>query len=227
LEEKEVKYNGYLTAAFLIFVLAITAGATPVTTLTFQSHSSATNTADDSIWVDKGDGSVLAIPANSAWYSMPGVPWISHWQSGAHNAEYFQVPNGTVQEFTQTFTLPAGFMVTSATLKLLADDTASATLNGQLAVSPTDTNPAEHCVLGTPGCVSSTMFSGSLNPAWFQSGTNVLKITSFQLFGDSNGIASELQVTGSQVPEPATYGTATLGLFLVGLIARRQRNSRS
>lgn len=109
-------------AVLIAFLIALSSAS--AATLTFYSHGSAANTAN-SAW-SSSVGPLLEITGNSAWHNLPlpGPPkWISPWNSGAQVPGYFSPSNGTMIPFTLDFVVPTNFVVSSAVLSVLADDT--------------------------------------------------------------------------------------------------------
>lgn len=200
----------------LFFCCFVVSGAV----LTFQSHPSSTNTATDMVFSDVGP--VIPIPPNPAWYTPAGTTWVSPWQSGDPSAPGFYSPvNGTTVIFSHMFEIPLNFLVMSATLQVLADDTTSGWLNGNILFPP-GSGSAPHCVANPPGCVLSTLWTGNVTTNLFHSGMNTLQLPTEQLNGQSFGANWVLEVNGEyrqpEVPEPGTvYLFAGGVLFLFGI----------
>ncbi len=197
----------------LLFCCFVASGAT----LVFQSHPSSSNTATDMISSDIGP--VIAIQPNPAWYTPAGTTWVSPWPSGDPSAPEFYSPvNGTNVVLTHMFQIPLNFLVTSAMLQVLADDTSSGWLNNSL-LFPAGSGTSTHCVGTPPGCVESTMWTGSVATNLFHSGTNILQLPTEQLNGQSFGANWVLEVSGTQrseVPEPGTLFMIAIGLMIAG-----------
>lgn len=209
-----------------MMAVVLMAGSSPVSaaTLTFYSHGTAANTPS-SAWSSSA-GPLLEITPNAAWYNLPGPPkWISPWNSGAQVSGYFSPPNGTMVAFTLDFLVPTNFVVSSATLNVVADDTTDAVLNGN-QIFPHGAGQATHCVVTPPGCVESTVWSGAVNTAWFVPGANEMVFSPKQIYGYSYGMSASLEVVGDYreaVPEPTTIFlfVAGLSLFVIGKVAAK------
>lgn len=204
----------------VLIAFLITFSPASAATLTFYSHGSAANTPISS-W-SSSVGPLLEITPNSAWHNLPlsGPPkWISPWNSGAQVPGYFSPSNGTMLPFTLDFVIPTNFVVSSAALSVLADDTTDGFLNGN-QIFAHGSGQALHCVVTPPGCVAATVWSGSVNTSWFSAGANEITFNPKQIYGYSYGMQMSLEVVGDyreQVPEPSTLALMTIGAFLVGL----------
>ena len=217
----------WMIACAVILFLPVLGSAT---TLTFTTHASPTNTATDSISASLTNGgaqlAVNVIVPNSAWSTIPGVPWVSPYQTGDQNAPGFvEEPNGTNFWFTQTIYIPIGFHMSSATLIFGADDTANVWVNGvQLLYS--SNSQAVNCSAMVPGCKTNTFFNGDIKTL-LQPGENVLLSQNIQTGRYSLGITDSLTIVGEQdrsVPKPLTSAMVGLGLFGLGLVRRHRRS---
>ena len=199
--------------AILLFVFAV--GTLPAATvLTFQSHPTSLNTATSQVMTSAGPA--IGLVPNPAWYTPGGTVWVSPWPSGDPSLPgFFSPANGTTVTFTHDFYLPSHFVVTAATLTVLADDTTTGMLNGN-PLFPAGTVQLTNCT-NTPGCIQATQWIGNVTPLLFHSGWNQLSFTAEQKFGQSFGALWDLDVTGNHVPEPGTAVLLGSALFLIGL----------
>lgn len=205
-----------ISLAILLSVFAV--GLAPAATvLTFQSHPSSLNTATSQ--VGSSAGPVIGLVPNPAWYTPGGTVWVSPWSSGDPSLPgFFSPANGTTVTFTHDFKLPDHFVVTGATLTVLADDTATGFINSA-QLFPAGTVQLPHCT-NTPGCIQATQWIGNVSPLLFQSGWNQLSFVVEQKYNESFAGNWKIEVTGNHVPEPATYATMAVGLMVIGLRRR-------
>ena len=174
---------------------------------------------------NNSSSATVDISSNPAWgAAFAGTSWISNSQSGNPNGPgYISPANGTAVTFTDTFSINGTPILGS--LILMADDTASVTLNGVLLTgpAPTQNNNYSHCSDFTIGCTSAT--TGSFNLVNnLHSGTNTLSFTVYQLAGTSFGLDySGVVASTSAAPEPATMALLGLPLALFGLMRGRRK----
>jgi hypothetical protein len=191
-----------------------------IITYTFSSHPSATNTLTDA--VTSPEGPVVGIGENPAWYGpVSGSIWVGVGQTGDPSRPGFVVmPNGTVTTYFDAFVLPDGFNVQSATLQVLADDTASGWMNGMQLFTSSDI-PANNCAAQAPGCWQSTMWTGNITPL-VHDGNNILQLDVVQKWGSSTGGDWEATIVGT-TPEPATFAFLGAGFAFIGFVRWRRR----
>ena len=185
--------------------------------------SSATTTQNNS------NSATINIAPNPSWSApFEGTSWISNVQSGDPNAPGYVSPaNGTSVTFTTTFNINGTPILGS--LIVMADDTASVTLNGiQLtAAAPTQNNTFSTCSNFTIGCTVATR--GGFNLLGdLHSGTNTLSFTVQQIAGSSFGLdySAAIGSTGSTVtPEPGTLALLSIPVCLAGIIRFRKKKA--
>jgi hypothetical protein len=181
--------------------------------------------AADSDQTNSSGHSTIAIDPNTAWSSALGTSsWVSFAKSGNSSAaHYFQVENGTVTSFFDHFSLLG--TPTSGWIEVMADDSTSVSLNGQLLVAEASTtnNNYHTCSDFEIGCRGAYLinFNGDL-----VAGDNVLRFDVGQRAGVSYGLDyyGEISQTVPKtvaVPEPSSL--LFLGTGVSGLVLRLRR----
>lgn len=179
-------------------------------TILLVSNTSLTNS---------GSGTTYDIAPDSVWagpLSVNGVQssWVSDVSTTNDNT-----PVGSTTTFTDTFTLTGNISQYIGSITVLADDSASVSLNGHIlyALNP---NQGTYCANAPIGCLTSTELTLSLPTADFVAGANQLS------FGVRQGVADTaygLDFAGavSNAPEPAGLGFLGFALVLASLGLRR------
>ncbi len=156
-----------------------------------------------------GTGGVWAAPTgSSSWVSNnPGN------YPGGSNVE----PAG-LYEYATTFTdLSPG--TSSGTLTVLADDTASVYLNGDLIAAAAGPATAGTCDSTTPNCTVPATY----NLSGFIDGTNTLSFSVLQEHGAAEGLDFSGTVSTSVTPEPNSLLLMGTGLLATaGLLSRHR-----
>lgn len=204
-----------LYISFLAFSLAPGSRAT-----TIQLDSSAATTINNS------GNATVNISKNPAWADpLAGSSWVSTASTGNPSTPgYVVFPNGTNIMFTQNFILDG--LVQSASLSVLADDTAAVYVNGT-QIFAASTGPSNIPCAGTAiGCLvntTKTFGTADLAPYWNTGAANTIQFQVMQLAGSSFGLDYAGQITTlsspnqlSATPEPGTL--ALLGIAL-GMVA--------
>ncbi len=187
--------------------------------ISLASLGTAADPGQTNDWGGLGTQTIV-IAKNPGWANaLSGSQWVSFGDTGAHDANFFTVPNGTLVDFTDIFNV-SGAPV-SGSITVMADDTASVWLNGvelkQLA--STQGNTFRTCSDFSVGCLTSTAVTINLLPD-LRPGTNTLTFGVEQIAGDSFGLNYSGSVT-SVTPEPATMALMGLGLAAVSFAGRK------
>ncbi len=211
------------TLIYLSFLAITLAPASRATTILMDS-SAATTT-------NNSGNATVNISKNPAWADpFTGSSWISTASTGNPSAPgYVVFANGTNILFTQSFLLDGP--VQSASLSVMADDTAAVFVNGT-KIFAASTGPSNISCAGTAiGCLVSTtktfntadlkpyLTAGTLNTIQFQ----VLQIASSSFGLDYAGQITTLNGPGevTATPEPGTL--AMLGIAFGGMAVWRRR----
>lgn len=188
-------------------------------TITFSSVGTAT----DPNQTNSTGLNTIPIAKHPAWAdALAGSQWVSYQMSGDPSApDFFQVMNGTIVTFTQTFFITGPQLM--GFINVMADDSTTVIMNGiVLMMEASQVGNTYLTCSDTPiGCLSPTTVN--LTPA-LHSGLNTLQFEVAQrhmaAFGlDYSGSASTLAAT----PEPSTVALFGIGLAGLSLMLTRRR----
>jgi len=145
----------------------------------------------------------------AAWASaLGGSSWISFANAG-------EVPNGTAVTFTDTFNLSGP--VTGATLRVLADDTASVIVNGTTIFAANLNGSYPTCSSVPIGCLTSSegVFTLAQLQPYLNVGSNTISFTVYQEAGDGYGLdySGSFTTGTTTVPESGTFVLVGCGLI--------------
>jgi hypothetical protein len=164
------------------------------------------------------NGATVTISPNSAWAAaLPGSSWVSYAATGNSSAAgYVQVPNGTVVNFSDTFTLASP--ASSGTVTVMADDSATVLLNGLVLLGETTVNNTyKVCSDFGIGCLQPTIID--LPVSLLSSGSNTLEFQVAQHNGSSFGLDYLASITEpTSTPESASGLLLVLGLGALALL---------
>jgi hypothetical protein len=214
-----MKLSPYLYAA-AIFIAS--SGIASADTITLNSVGQVnSNSGYTAPAINSSTNSVAAI-AGGTTYDIPtgGGVWAgplgaSSWVS--QNPQNF--PGGSNVEPNGTYTYSSSFTTTGAvtggSLEVLADDTTSVYLNGNLLVAAASADPASHCTAGSPNCETLDTINLANYLADFNTGINTLTFGVEQDFGSAEG----LDFSGSLSTVAPTPELNSLLLLGTGLVA--------
>ncbi len=180
-------------------------------------------TAADPGQTNSSGNPTIAIDPNAAWSSALGTSsWVSFTTSGNTNASnYVQVANGTVTSFFDSFSLSG--TPTSGSIEVMADDSTSVWLNGNLLVAEASTtnNTYATCSDFAIGCRGAYIIS--LPTDYLVAGDNVLQFDVAQRAGVSYGLDYYGTInTTTAVPEPSSMLLLGTGLSAVVMRFRKK-----
>ena len=187
---------------------------------TVNIASSATETTNNS------GSATQNINGNTLWAApFAGSSWVSNGNTGYQYAPGFTVvPNGYMVAFSDTFTL--GGPVTAASLFVMADDTASVWLNGNLIYAAALGGSYPVCSSTVIGCLNGTTGEFTLSDFdnYFVNGANTLTFDVYQENGSSFGLDYKGSFTTDPpvgTPEPGTTVLLGAGLLGAALLSRK------
>jgi len=219
-----MRHDFLKTLTYLSF-LAISLA--PVSTgTTIQLVSSAETTTNNS------GNATVAITKNPAWADpLAGSSWVSTASTGNPSAPgYVVFPNGTNILFGQSFFLDG--LVESASLSVLADDTAAVFVNGT-QIFGASTGPSNiSCAGAAIGCLVSTtktFGTADLTPYLNTGAVNTIQFEVMQIAGSSFGLDYAGQITTmsnpdqiTATPEPGTLALLSIAFGGLGVWRRRK-----
>jgi PEP-CTERM motif-containing protein len=187
--------------ALLAAIALLTSTAVYADTVTLASLG----TAADAGQTNSSGNPTIAIDPNAAWSSALGTSsWVSFTTSGNTSASnYAQVANGTVTSFFDTFSLSG--TPTSGSIEVMADDSTSVWLNGNLLVAEASTtnNTYSTCSDFAISCTGAYVIN--LPTDYLVTGNNVLQFDVAQRAGVSYGLDYYGTInTTAAVPEPSS-----------------------
>jgi hypothetical protein len=205
--------------AFLALVVVPTVGFAHASTVTIASVGTA---------MDPGQtnavGATMAVNPDPNWAGpMPGTSWVSYTTSTpTYGSNFVVVPNGTVVDFSDTFTLNG--IPTGGTVWVMADDTASVWLNGHMLVADaaTSANTYATCSDFAIGCLVDTTLAINLPASMLVDGQNTLDFDVMQVAGSSYGLDYAGSINVAPTPEPSDLLLFGCGvLAAAGLLRKR------
>jgi PEP-CTERM motif len=197
-------------AVLTMFVCVCVHSAHADSVITSSSASTTNNTSAATVDL------TATSDQSTIWFNIPGGDWISVANTGNESGSNFVLePNGFAVTFTDTFILTS--LPSNATLDVLADDTASVTVNG-VSVWSASSGPFPLCSTAVIGCLNSS--EGTFNVlSDLTLGSNTLVFTTYQENGGPFGLDFALTEGAAQTPEPGTL--IMLGSGLIGVLGLR------
>jgi PEP-CTERM motif len=187
--------------ALLAAIALLTSTAVYADTVTLASLG----TAADAGQTNSSGNPTIAIDPNAAWSSALGTSsWVSFTTSGNTSASnYAQVANGTVTSFFDTFSLSG--TPTSGSIEVMADDSTSVWLNGNLLVAEASTTNNTYSTCSDFAISCRGAYVINLPTDYLVTGNNVLQFDVAQRAGMSYGLDYYGTInTTAAVPEPSS-----------------------
>jgi hypothetical protein len=204
--------------AFLALVITLGVASASANTVTLASVGTAMDPGQTNAM-----GNTMAIAADSGWSApIAGSSWVSYTTTSDAYSSFIIIPNGTVVDFSDTFTLTGVPMNGSVTV--MADDTTSVWLNGHLLVgdAPTTNNTYATCSDFAIGCLASTALTVNLPASMLVDGQNTLDFDVMQVAGWSYGLDYAGSINVAPTPEPSGLLLFASGAFgLAGLLRKK------
>jgi hypothetical protein len=205
--------------AFLTLVFTLSVASASANTVTLASVGTATDAGQTNAM-----GATMAIAPDPLWAGpMAGSSWVSYTTSTPmYGSNFVVVPNGTVIDFSDTFMLDG--TPTGGTLSIMADDTTTVWLNGNMLVNnaSTSNNTYATCSDFAIGCLPGTTLTINLPASMLVDGQNTLDFGVMQVAGWSYGLDYVGSVNVAPTPEPSSLLFFASGAFgLAGLLRKK------